>query len=524
MSASTERKNRQAAREAGTDKKTLARQEAEKKAAKSKRRWTVGSILVALLLVVILLLNTGFLYTHTKAAAVGTESYSPAELSYYYISQYSSFLNTYGSYASLFGLDTSTGVAGLRSQECPMLDEGQTWRDYFLQGALDNLQQVVGLKNYAAANGITLDADELAAISDDLASAAETAKANGYASLNRFFAAQYGTGVSEKLVRALLEDSSLASKAMKQYQDGLNFSDEELEEYYASLEGSRDYFDYAYYYVAAEKLPVEGESAEGEEPESAVTEQTLLEAKMTAHAIEMAYADGADIDDPVERLNAAIEAENDAAAATVRSAAIGSGLGDLGEWLRDSARKAGELTVVEDSQGEGYYVGLFLAREDNHYPTVSVRHILIKAVAGEDGTYSDEAKQAALDRINEIKAEFESGDQSEESFAALADQYSEDAGSNTKGGLYEGIYKGKTVDGFNDFCFAGHKNGDIGVAYGDNGTYAGYHLIYFIGEGDLYSNQIARDALSDEAVNDFLAERTESAAPAELAYWSKLVG
>ena len=38
MSASTERKNRQAAREAGTDKKTIARQEAEKKAAKSKRR------------------------------------------------------------------------------------------------------------------------------------------------------------------------------------------------------------------------------------------------------------------------------------------------------------------------------------------------------------------------------------------------------------------------------------------------------------------------------------------------------
>ena len=229
-------------------------------------------------------------------------------------------------------------------------------------------------------------------------------------------------------------------------------------------------------------------------------------------------------DDYTERFNAAIECENDTGSATVRSGVAGSSLGDMSQWLRDASRKEGDFTVIEDSYGEGYYTVLFLGREDNHYPTVSVRHILIKAVAGEDGTYSDEAKQAALDRVNEIKAEFESGDQSEESFAALAEQYSEDAGSNTKGGLYEGIYKGKTVDGFNDFCFAGHKNGDIGVAYGDNGTYAGYHLIYFIGEGDLYSNQIARDALSDEAVNDFLAERTESAAPAELAYWSKLVG
>ena len=38
MSASTERKNRIAAREAGTDKKTLAAQEEEKKKAKEKRK------------------------------------------------------------------------------------------------------------------------------------------------------------------------------------------------------------------------------------------------------------------------------------------------------------------------------------------------------------------------------------------------------------------------------------------------------------------------------------------------------
>ena len=39
MSASTEKKNRQAAREAGTDKKTLAAQEEAKKQALSRKRW-----------------------------------------------------------------------------------------------------------------------------------------------------------------------------------------------------------------------------------------------------------------------------------------------------------------------------------------------------------------------------------------------------------------------------------------------------------------------------------------------------
>ena len=123
MSASTERKNRAAAREAGTDKKTLARQEAEKKAAKSRRRWTIGSILVAIGLIVIILLNSGFLYKHTTALSVGGRNYSPAELSYTYVNQYSSFLNQYGSYASLFGLDSSKGVASLSQQSCPIPGE-----------------------------------------------------------------------------------------------------------------------------------------------------------------------------------------------------------------------------------------------------------------------------------------------------------------------------------------------------------------------------------------------------------------
>ena len=66
MSASTERKNRIAAREAGTDKKTLAALEEEKKRAQSKRRWTWGTIGVVVLIAAILLLNSGILYTRQR--------------------------------------------------------------------------------------------------------------------------------------------------------------------------------------------------------------------------------------------------------------------------------------------------------------------------------------------------------------------------------------------------------------------------------------------------------------------------
>ena len=521
MSASTERKNRVAAREAGTDKKMLARQEADKKAAKSRRQWTIGSILVAVLLIVILLLNTGFVYKHTTAATVGDTKYSPAELSYYYVNQYSNFVSQYGSYASLFGLDTTQGIASLGKQECSMLGEGQTWRDYFMQGALGAMQQITALKDYAAGNGVALDESELAAIDADLESAAASAKQAGFSNLNNFFAAQFGTGVNTAVVRRLTADSQLASKVLQQYADSIEHTPEELEEYYASLEGSSDLFDYAYYFVAAATVPAEG--AEGEEAEETVTEQTLLEARMTAQAIEMAYNDGADIADPTERLNAAIEAESDTDSATERSGVSGGSLGDMSDWLRDGARKAGDVSVVESAAGDGYYVVVFLAREDNHYPTVSVRHILIQAQADAEGNYTDEAKQAALERISEIKAEFESGDKSEESFAALAEQYSEDAGSNTNGGLYENIYKGQMVEAFDAFCFGDRKAGDVDVVYGESGSYAGYHLVYFVGEGDLYSNVIADNALTTDAVNEFVDAQMEGYEPV-LRFWSRYAG
>ena len=189
MSASTERKNRLAAIQAGTDKKTNTYLANEEKKKKSRRRWTFGTIGVAILMVIIILLNTGFLYKRTSAAVCGSRSYSPAQLSYYYVTQYSDFNNTYGSYASIFGLDTSGGISTMRSQECTMLGEGKTWRDYFLQGALSSITQVTALSDYANANGVTLTDEELAEIDENIENARATAAAYGYSNLNSFFAA-----------------------------------------------------------------------------------------------------------------------------------------------------------------------------------------------------------------------------------------------------------------------------------------------------------------------------------------------
>ena len=375
MSASTEKKVRQAAREAGTDKKTIAAQEEAKKQAVSKKRWTWAGIGIIALIVLIFILNSTVLYTKTTAVTIDGRNFSPAEVTYAYANQYQSFVNNYGSYASLFGLDTQYGLSGLGSQQSSM-GEG-TWKDYFLDQAINSLKQNIALGKYASENGIALTDEEKQAVEDSFSSLEETAKSYGYGSADKFIAANYGIGNNVNSVKKYATELELASKVYNQV---------------------------------------------AEETSEAVTLEEIKE----------------------------------------------------------------------------------------QYPTVAVRHILVKAEAAEDGTYTDEAKEAAKAKAEEILKEWEEGDKTEESFAALAEEYSEDPGSNTNGGLYDSVMQGQMVEEFDAFCFdENRKSGDTAIVYGESASYAGYHVMYFVGEGDPANNETGRSYIASEKMSEWLTSLTD---------------
>ncbi|MCR5089795.1 MAG: peptidylprolyl isomerase [Oscillospiraceae bacterium] len=603
MSASTEKKNRIAAREAGTDKKTIAAQKEAEEKAKSRRKWTWGTIGVIVLILAILILNSGIMMTATTALTVNGVKYSPAEVNYYYGNQYLTMANQYGNYASAFGLDTSLGLAGLGDQECSWTDGG-TWRDYFRESAKSDITQTRALLEYAAENGITLTEDEVAEVEAGFEGMEETAKEYGYRNADTLYSMNYGSGVTTEVVRQAALDSTLAGKAYNDKNDSFSWSDEELEEYYQGLNGDRDLFDYEVYFVSAETIEETTTDENGEETSTMVAdEQTRETAKSTADAILTAYL--AAVEEPAEETaeetvteeateeETAEEAEaeetvteeateeetaedteaeetvteeameeetaedteaeetvteeamkeetaedtgtdkevtvekpavsfTESFAATVaaqtgeqpseRSDVSGSSLpAAYADWMK-ADRTAGDAAVFADAETDpsGYNVVVFVGRNDNHYTTRNVRHILINAEADEEGNFTDEAKAAAKARAEEILAEYEAGDRTEESFAALAEEYSGDGGSNTNGGLYENISRGQMVPEFDDFCFAEHETGDTGIVYGENGSYAGYHIMYYVGEGPLYSNYIAKSDLQSEAISSWLTEVTDA--------------
>ena len=145
--------------------------------------------------------------------------------------------------------------------------------------------------------------------------------------------------------------------------------------------------------------------------------------------------------------------------------------------------------------------------KDTH--TVDVRHILITpestpvdgSTTGET-TISDEAWADAEAKAKEILSQYLAGDKTEDSFAALANENSQDPGSNTNGGLYTGVSQGQMVEAFDAWCFDdGRQVGDTDIVK----TSYGYHVMLYCGSATVWQEQVKSDILT-EKTNNFVEE------------------
>lgn len=121
-------------------------------------------------------------------------------------------------------------------------------------------------------------------------------------------------------------------------------------------------------------------------------------------------------------------------------------------------------------------------RKDDTPSSISVRHILIipegEPEVDEYGetSYTQEQMAQAWAKAQDILDQWAAGEATEESFAALAGEYSEDPGSVNNGGLYEDVLPGQMVVPFNDWCFNPERQvGDTGLVE----TSYGVHVMYF---------------------------------------------
>ena len=143
---------------------------------------------------------------------------------------------------------------------------------------------------------------------------------------------------------------------------------------------------------------------------------------------------------------------------------------------------------------------------------VDARHILIGIEGGtedEEGnvTYSDEDWEACRVKAQALLDQWKAGEATEDSFAALAVEHSEDTGSSSNGGLYESLNdETNFVEEFKAWYLDESRQvGDTGLV---KSTY-GYHIMYY-SAAEAEWIRTCRNALIDEKVAAFIDEANEA--------------
>ena len=396
-----------------------------------------------------------------------------------------------GAYASYFGLDVNTPLDAQMYDE----EQGMTWADYFVEEGTNYMKWVLKAYDEAVANGVEWTAEDDAAFAADKASMTEYAKQNGI-SYKELLKYNYGNYITEATYEKFVRMETVANRYAQSVNDAFTFDSAAIEKHYN--ENVLD-FDVADYEMVTVSGAADSKDADGNEVE--VTDEmkkaAMADAKATAEEILAAFLASNDLEAAAKDIEGANYSDRSGSAYSET---------DILKWVFDDTRAANDATVIEGESD--YTVVVFRDRGRHEYNTVDVRHILVSVDSSsldkESETYEadlEALKAEAKAEADSILNQWTSGAKTEESFAALADELSDDGGSKGKGGLYTEIAKGDMVTEFNDWIFAeNRKSGDAEVIYAE-GT--GYHVMYFVGENTPYWQVQVSDALRSNAYDEW---------------------
>ncbi len=501
---------------------SAAKKKAKKnpKAAKAKR---IAAKVIGIVLAVAIVLGAAYAVLNffgvpqkvLTAATIGDEKVSVAKYNFYYMDLYMSVQQTSSQYDSQYGDGYGAMYTGYDSSLTPMEQEypeelegyegegNPTWADYFRINTLNSLQSYLAYADMAREAGLTLTEDEQAEIDEQIKSLRSTAESNDY-SLNRWLTRLYGKGVNEDLLREVLEERYLASNYAQQKSEELTdaVTDDEINAEYT--ENIADYAELSVslFTVSADTSSI-SEDATEEEQEAARTE-AMAEAKSEADRYAAQVTDAATLLEQAQAYNSTAT-ESGVTQTDVTASSLESSYGtNVRDWVLADGRAVGDVGVVESDNGHTVIYMAELPHQDTTKP-VDVRHILIQFETETDDEgntveLTDEQKATYYTQAEEIYQQFQENP-TEENFATLANENSDDPGSNENGGLYEDVQPGEMAEAFDNWIFdPARKPGDSGIVE----TEIGYHIMYYVGnDNEEVWKSTVRTALANEALTAF---------------------
>lgn len=525
MSASREKKSRQELNSTGrTDPKTAREAQQRKEERRSSILYGVIAVAFVLVAITVIIWKSNIIQKTATAATIDGEKYTAAEVTFHYQNVYRTFLQN--NYTSLsYGVLSLNPNASLSAQtitenDAAMLNlesdvVGLSWHDYFVDEALEEMAAIQSVLKTAREEGFAYPDSVQEEYEANMASLESAAAASG-ASTTQYLQANLGRSMTEKVYGEQLLLSLQYESYATARENGLIYSDAELEDAYKNNRNTYDRADYES--ISISGMAESTTDAEGNtvEPTEAETAAAMRAAKARAEEILAACRGGASLESLADPDNGAVYSHTETAAYADNPVL---------NWVFDDARRDGDIDVVESSSS--YTVALFHSKARYEYNTVDVRHVLIQpeasTLSSEDEGYQadvDAKKAAAKARAEELYAQWQSGDATEETFADLARENSAD-GNAAEGGIYTEIYQGQMVQSFNDWCFdASRQSGDSGIVETDYG----FHIMYFVGQSTPYWKVQVRDNLVNADMNGWYETFTQDHAIEKSTSGMKYVG
>ena len=419
------------------DRKMEKRKKEEEKERRSWKRFKIVSIVIlaAVAVSIVFSIGTSFYNRYTVLNQtyfqVGDHDITRLEYNYYFNNVYSNYLSMYGSYVSMMGLDTTVD---LDEQTYPG-NENMTWKDYFDQSAVEQIQQIKAMADEARENGFEYDSSEdMASYETEIAAQAESASV----SESEYYALMYGDYATPSRIETFVEENLLASAYYNHLVEENQPADDEITAYYEENKNSYDTVTYRSFYfevdtsageetgseettavettTAAEETTVEEttlDTAEETAEETTAEETTAAEEETeteTASEEETGMTDeeiAAAMDElkvQADEMAARLEAGEDFEDLCVEYASEdqkenygGEEDGSLTEegsyygapsvaadWLFDESRQEGDITVLESESLNRFYVVQFISRQNDEETTnESIGNLLASQVVSE---------------------------------------------------------------------------------------------------------------------------------------------
>lgn len=261
---------------------------------------------------------------------IGDHELSELEYDYYYYSAVNNYINTYGSFISYLGLDTSVDF------DKQQYDETKTWKDYFDQMTVDEqIKPIFALLDEAQKNGFTYDAAE---DYDAYAASIQEAADNAGVSLSDYYRNYFGPYATASNVEAFIKNGYIASAYYEQLVADNAPTAEEVKTYY---DENRNAYDQVDYKSIAFETPEFEEDATDEEKA-----KDLEDRQKQAEDVLAQIENGDTVD--------GFELTEGAKYSAVPSSAAA--------WLFDDTRAEGDIQVFTDDSTSNVYVVQFVKK------------------------------------------------------------------------------------------------------------------------------------------------------------------